>query len=74
MIPILRSLRLNRLAFWKSRKYIAWRLHTAYGVDYESGLFNAIFQVMRKTGFRQFLKDGIRLNHWLKEINKKNSL
>ena len=61
---------MNKWRFWKSRRYIVWRLHTVYGVSYESGLLSAFGQVIRKIGIRQFLKDISQLNRWLNEMQK----
>ena len=70
MFALLKSLGLKRLQLWKSKRYIVWRLHTVYGVPYESGFFTAIRLVIQKIGMRQFLKDTYHLNQWLKEIQK----
>ena len=69
MWALLKSLGLNRWGFWKSRRYIVWRLHTAYGIPYESGFWKAIREVIRKIGIKQFIKDSRNLNQWLKSFH-----
>jgi hypothetical protein len=62
---LLKSLGMNRLAFWKSAPYVAWRLHTAYGVPYDQGMMKALLSTARKIGWARMFKDSFNLGRWL---------
>jgi len=61
---------MSRICFWKSGSYVAWRLHTVYGVPYDQGMIFAMRAVIKKQGLKQTLLDVWNLNRWLRSIHR----
>lgn len=66
ILSLLKSLGLDRITFWKSAPYVAWRLHTAYGVPSDQGMMIAMVSTARKIGWARMFRDTYYLARWLK--------